>query len=80
MNSSHIYLFMFGCAGSLLLCRLSLVVVSRGYSAVVEYALVIALASLVKHRLQGMQASVAAAHGLSSCIVQTLQHGLNSSA
>ena len=37
---------------------------SRGYSVVAVFALVIALASLVKHRLQGMQASVAAARGL----------------
>ena len=45
-------------------CADSLVVASRGYSVVAVFAFVIALASLVKHRLQGMQASVAAARGL----------------
>ena len=32
-KNKFIYLFIFGCVGSLLLCRLSLVVASRGYSS-----------------------------------------------
>jgi len=38
------YLFIFGCAGSLLLCRLSLAVASKGYSLVVVLRLLIAVA------------------------------------
>ena len=41
------YLFLFGCAGSLLLCRLSLVVASGVYSLVVACKRLIAVASLV---------------------------------
>ena len=33
---------------------------------------------VVEHRLQGLWASVAAAHGLSSCGSQDLEHRLNS--
>ena len=43
---------MFGCAGFLLLHRLSLVVASRGYSLVVMRRLLLVVASLVvEHRL-----------------------------
>ena len=46
----------------------SLVVVSRGYSLAVERGLLIVAASLVAElRLQGVPASAAVAHGLSSC-------------
>ena len=41
------YLFIFGCAGSLLLHGLSLAAVRRGYSLVVMCGLLVALASLV---------------------------------
>ena len=51
------YLFSFGCAGScFLLCGLSLVAVSGGYSLVVVDGLLTAVASLV------------AEHGLSRCV------------
>ena len=55
----------------------SLVVAS--YSLVVVHGLRIVLASLVaEHRLQGMQASVVAARGLSSYSSWGLEHRLNS--
>ena len=48
--------------------RLSLVALSGGYSLVELCGLLIAVASLVaQHGLEGQQASVAAAQGLSSC-------------
>ena len=43
---------MFGCAGSSLLCRLFLVAASGGFSVVAVCSLLIAVASLVEHRLQ----------------------------
>ena len=47
-----IILFIFGCAGSLLLCGLSLVLGTRGYSLAVAYRLLIVVASLAaKHGL-----------------------------
>ena len=47
------FLFIFGCAGSLLLHGLSLAVVSRAYSLVAAYALLPVLAFYVaEHRLQ----------------------------
>ena len=50
---------------SSLLLALSTGVVSRGYSQVAVHGLLIEVASLVaEHWLSGMQASVAAAHGL----------------
>ena len=53
--------------------------VSGAYSLVAVHALLIAVASsVVEHRLQGAQASVAAARGLSSCGSQALEHRLNS--
>ena len=46
-----------------------------GYSLVVVYKLLIVVAFLVtEHRLWGMWASVAAAHGLSSRGSQALEH------
>ena len=54
----------FGCAGSLLLCGLSLFSESGGYSLVV-LGLLTAVASLVAgHRLQGAWVSVGVAPGL----------------
>ena len=50
-----IHVFIFGCAGSALLCRLSLVAASRGYSLLV-CRLLIAVTSLVEDGLQGVQA------------------------
>ena len=52
-------LLIFGCAGSSLLCGLSPVVVSGGYSSVAVWGLLIAVASLV--------AEQALEHRLSSC-------------
>ena len=73
------FLFIFGCAGSLSLCWLSLVAVSGAYSLVALCRLLITGASLVSaHRLQGMQGSVVEAHGLSSCISWALEHRLSS--
>ena len=49
-------------------CRLSLIVLSEGYSLVAVRGLLIVVISLVaEHRLQGVQASVVVAHGLISC-------------
>ena len=74
-----IFFFFFGCTGSLLLCRLSLVVASRGYSPVAVCRLLIAAASLIpEHGLQGT-GSVVVAHGFScpsACEIFTDQ-GLN---
>jgi len=56
----------------------SLFVVSGGYSPVAVHGLLIAMASLVEHRLCGSQASVAEAHGLRSCGSRALEHRLNS--
>ena len=52
----------------LLLCGLSLVAASRGYSLVAVSTLLIAVVSLVaEHGLLGKWASVVAAHGLCCC-------------
>ena len=51
-----------------MLCRLSLVAASRGYSLVKVLRLLTGVTSLVaERRLWGSQASVVAAHGLDSC-------------
>ena len=59
------YLLIFGCTGSLLPCMdFSLAAVSRGYSLVAVYRLLIAVASpAAEHRLQNMQASAVALCG-----------------
>ena len=51
---------------------------SGGYSLVVVCGLLTAVNFLVKYRFQGMQASVAAACGLSIGGSQALEHRLNS--
>ena len=57
----------------------SVVAVSGGHSLAVGSGLLIAVASLVgEHSLQGALASEVAAHGLSSCSSQALEHRLNS--
>ena len=49
-----------------------------GFSLVAAHGLLIVVASLVvEHVLQGAQASVVAAHGLSSCSSQALEHRLS---
>ena len=49
-------------------CELSLVAESRAYPLVAVCEILIMVASfIVEHRLEGSQASVVAAHGLSSC-------------
>ena len=74
---SKIILFIFGCAGSLLLCCLFLVVASRGYSLVAVCGLLIAVASLVaQHGLWGMWISVVVARGLNSCVSWVLEYKL----
>ena len=72
-----IYLFTFGCAGSSLLCGLSLVVESEGYSLVAVRGLLIAVASLVAEHSSGVRSGLsswgsrALEHRLSSCGMQT---------
>ena len=52
IKKKFIYLFIFGCAGSLLYEDFSPVVVSRGFCLVVVQGLLIAVASVVaEHRL-----------------------------
>ena len=56
----------------------SLVVESRDYSLVAARELLVAVASLIgDHGLQGTQAAVVWAHGLSSCGSWALEHRLN---
>ena len=58
---------------------LPLVAVSGGHSPVAEHGLFTAEFSfIVEHRVQGVQASVVAACGLSSFGSQALEHRLNS--
>ena len=57
----------------------SLAAARRGYTLVAVHTLFMAVASLVvEHGLWGRQASVVAAHVLSSCGSQALEHRLNS--
>ena len=64
--------------GPLLLHGLSLVVEGGGQSLVVMHGLLIAVVSLTgQHRLQGKQALVIVARGLSSCGSQALEHRLS---
>ena len=56
----------------------SLVAASGGYSLVVVLRLLISVASLVKHGLLGMKASVVAARGLGSCGFWALEHRISS--
>ena len=73
-----IYIFIFGCAGSSLLCQLFSNCGQWGHS-VAKNRLLIAVASLVAELgLAGLRASVVVAHGLSSCSSQTLEHSFNS--
>ena len=71
-------IYFFGCSGSLLLMGFPLLAVSGGYSLVAVCGLLTGVASPVEHRLEDLQASVAAVRGLSSCHSQILQHRLNS--
>ena len=57
---------------------LPLVAVNGSYSLAAVSGLLLALASLGEHGLQGMQASVAATRELRSCGSRTLEHRLNS--
>ena len=67
-----------GYAGSLLLHRCALVVVSGAHSLVVVPGLPVAAASLVmERRPQGPQASVVAERGLRSCGPQAVEHRLD---
>ena len=64
-----IFKIFFGCVWSSLMHQFPLVVVRR---------LLIVVASLVEHGVQGAQALVAAAHGLSNCGFRALKHRLSS--
>ena len=56
-----------------------LVVARGGYSIDAVHGLLLVVASLVvEHRLQGTQASVVIACGVSSCSFQALEHRLDS--
>ena len=67
MQVSFKEVFLYGCAGSSLLCGLSLVAASRGYSLAAVRRLFVAVASLVvEHRLKGVRASVIMEHRLQS--------------
>ena len=72
------YIYILAVLGLCCCTGFSLVAASGGYSLVVS-GLFIAVASLVERRLQGMQASVVVAHGLSSCDSQALELRLSSS-
>ena len=61
------YLFISGCAGSLLLPARFLQLQLAGVTLVVVNGLLIAVASLVEHGLYGNWASVVVAHGLNGC-------------
>ena len=67
----------FWLCGSSLLLGLSLVVLSGGYCLVVLHGLLIAVASLVEHGLQGLWAPVLVAQGLCSCGSGALEHRLS---
>ena len=54
----------------------SLVLVRGDYTLVLVHVLLIAVTSVVEHRLWGMQALVVVAHGLSRCSSQALEHRL----
>ena len=75
-----IYLFIFGCAGSLVLHGglLQLQQAEGGYSLAVVCGLLTAVSLIAEHGFWGAQASVVAAHGLSSCGSQALEHRLSS--
>ena len=66
MIHNFIYIFVFGCAGSLLLSRLFSSRESGGYSLTVVCGFLIEMTSLV------------AEHGLSSCGSRALEHRLSS--
>ena len=69
----------FGCAGSSLLCKLSLVAASRGYSLVAAWWLLIVVLSLVWRTGSRHTGSVVVAHGLSFSMTRGifLHQGLN---
>ena len=66
----HIFLifilFIFSCAGSTLLYRLSLVSENADYISVVHRLLIVVASLVVEHRLYGIQASVVETHRLQS--------------
>ena len=72
-----IYLFIFGCTGSSLLCGLSLVEASRGFRCGARTS---HCGGFSCHRAQalGVRASVVVTHGLSSCGSQALECRLSS--
>ena len=71
------YVFIFGCAGALLLHGLSLVVESRASSPVAVGERLTGVASLVaEQRLSGSWASGVAAGALSSCGSRAAEHRL----
>ena len=77
-NFFKMYIFIFGCAGSLWLYRFSLTVGSRDYSLVVAWASHCSGFSCCQAWALGMWASVLVAHGLSSCGSRAPKHRLSS--
>ena len=77
MKNLTCYLFIFGYAGSSLLCGLSLVVTSKGSSLVAVRGLLTAVASPLME-YGGAWASVVVACGLGSCSSGALGHRLSS--
>ena len=71
-----VYLFIFGWAGSSLLCGLVSSHGERGLLLIAVFGLLTEVASLVAER--GMQASVVEPHGLRICGPQGLEHRLSS--
>ena len=72
----YLFMFIFGCAGSSLLC--GFVSEGRGHSLAVVHGLLFATAPLVEHRLRGVPASGAATRGHSSGSSWALPHRSNS--
>ena len=74
-----LFIFIFGCVGSLLLCTgFSLVAASRGYSSLQCVGFSLGGFSCCKARALGVRASVVVALGLSSCGSWALEHRLSS--
>ena len=75
----YLFIFIFGCVGSLLLRTGSFpVVVSRGYSSLCCAGLSLGGLSCCRARALGAWASAAVALGLSSCGSMALEHRLSS--
>ena len=75
----NLFIFIFGCLGSLLLhAGFSLVAASRGYSSLRFAGFSLGGFSCCRARALGARASVVVAHGLSSCGSRALERRLSS--